>query len=179
MESLNSHPSADHAIVWEGKHLRVKVCGTWEYAERCTSSTGVVIVGITSEANLLLTEQYRVPMGKNVIELPAGLAGDEHHHGEEFIEAAKRELREETGYVAAHWHRLAGGPPSAGLSNETAVFFRATSLRKIGSGGGHGNEKIQVHEVPLKRVAEWLVEQEQNGLAVDPKIYAGLYLSSL
>src|SRR5688572_22580058 len=75
-------PSHTHQIVWEGKYLRVKVCGTWEYAERPNSPAGIVVIAVTPEGNLLLTEQYRVPMGKNVIELPAGLSGDESYGGE-------------------------------------------------------------------------------------------------
>lgn len=164
-----------HRIAWEGKYLRVKVCGTWEYAERPNSPAGIVIIAVTPENKLLLTEQYRVPMGKNVIELPAGLAGDDHYSGEELVEAARRELLEETGYEAAKWEELAGGPPSAGLSNEQIVFFRGTDLKKIGTGGGHGSEKIQVHAVPVSNVPTWLKQKEKEGLSVDPKIYAGLY----
>lgn len=165
----------EHKIVWEGKYLRVRVCGTWEYAERPNSPAGIVIVAVTPENKILLTEQYRVPMQKNVIELPAGLAGDGNYHGEEFVEAARRELREETGYEAAEWEQLAGGPTSAGLSNEIVVFFRGRNLRKIGEGGGSGDEKIHIHEVPLNDVRAWLRRKEHEGVAVDPRIYAGLY----
>lgn len=114
-------------------------------------------------------------MGKEVIELPAGLAGDDHYSGEEFVTAAKRELLEETGYEATQWTQLAGGPPSAGLSNEQVIFFRAKDLRKTGSGGGHGSEKIRVHEIPLDEVHSWLAQRESEGTSIDPKIYAGLY----
>lgn len=164
-----------HQTAWEGRYLRVKVCGSWEYAERPNSPAGIAIIAVTPEGNLLLTEQYRVPMGKNVIELPAGLAGDDHYSGEAFVEAAKRELREETGYEAVHWEQLAGGPPSAGLSNEQIIFFRGIELKKTGLGGGHGSEKIVVHEVPVGEVPGWLKLKEKEGLSVDPKIYAGLY----
>ncbi len=168
-----------HETVWEGKYLRIKVCGHWEYAERPNSPAGIVIVAVTSEGGLLLTEQYRIPMQKNVIELPAGLSGDEHYGGEEFIETARRELLEETGYEASVWEQLTNpGPPSAGLSNEQVVFFRARELRRVGKGGGEGSEKIQVHHVPLGRTPEWLRDKEAAGVAIDPKIYAGLYFLS-
>jgi ADP-ribose pyrophosphatase len=165
----------EHKIVWEGKYLRVRVCGTWEYAERPNSPAGIVILAVTPEGKLLLTEQYRVPMQKNVIELPAGLAGDEHYGGEELVEAARRELREETGYEAGEWEQLIGGPTSAGLSNEVVIFFRGRHLRKVCSGGGAGDEKIQTHEVAVSQVPEWLREKERRGVAVDPRIYTGLY----
>ena len=165
----------EHRTVWEGKYLRIKVCGRWEYAERPNSPAGIVIAAVTPEGELLLTEQYRVPVGRNTIELPAGLAGDEHYGGEEYVSAAKRELLEETGYEADQWIELAGGPPSAGLSNEMVVFFQAKGLRKVGAGGGEGPENIRVHRIPLRQVERWLKDQEKAGLLIDPKIYVGLY----
>jgi ADP-ribose pyrophosphatase len=165
----------EHRTVWEGKFLRIKVSGRWEYAERPNSPAGIVIVAVTPEGHLLLTEQYRIPVGKNTVELPAGLAGDEQYRGEEYLEAAKRELREETGYEAGHWEELAGGPPSAGLSNEMVVFFRAAKLRRVGAGGGEGPEDIKVHHVPLEEVPRWLKEKQRQGLLIDPKIYVGLF----
>lgn len=167
--------SEEHRTVWEGKYLRVKVCGRWEYAERPNSPAGIVIVALTPDGCLLFSEQHRVPVGRNTIELPAGLAGDDHYSGEEFVAAARRELLEETGYKADEWEQLAGGPPSAGFSNEMVVFFRARKLRKVAEGGGEGPEDIKVHAIPLAEVPRWLKEKESAGLLIDPKIYAGLY----
>lgn len=164
----------EHKTVWEGKYLRVKVCGRWEYAERPNSPAGVVIAAL-SEKGLILTEQFRIPIQKNVIELPAGLVGDDHSQ-ESFLEAAKRELQEETGYEAEEWEQVAFGPPSAGLSNEMVAIFRARKLHRSGKGGGEGeHEKIEVHEVPLVEVEAWLKEKEKSGAVVDPKIFAGIY----
>ena|ERR1051325_5168857 len=167
--------SKEHKIAWEGKYLRIRVCGNWEYAERCNSSAGIIIIAVTPEGKLLLTEQYRVPIRKTVLELPAGLAGDEQYRGEEFQAAAQRELREETGYEAAEWEQLVDGPTSAGLSNEKIVFFRGRNLRKVCAGGGAGEEKIQLHEVPLAGIDKWLRKKEREGIIVDPRIYTGLY----
>jgi len=165
----------EHRTVWEGKYLRIKVCGNWEYAERPNSPAGIVIVAVTPDDKLLLTEQFRVPLQRNVLELPAGLAGDEHYGGEEFVEAARRELREETGYEAADWEQLVSGPTSAGLSNEIVAFFRGRNLRKVSQGGGANDEKITVHEVQVSDVHNWLAQKNKEGVTVDPRIYAGLY----
>lgn len=164
-------------IVYPGNHVRLIACGHWEYAERTKASAGIVILAVTPENELLLTEQFRIPVEGNVIELPAGLAGDtDKFAGEEFEIAARRELLEETGYEAGHWEQLTNpGPPSAGLSNEMVVIFRATNLKKISSGGGEEHEKIQVHSVPLANLTHWLKQREDAGVLIDPKIYAGLY----
>jgi ADP-ribose pyrophosphatase len=168
--------SQPHNTVYEGKHVRIKVCGRWEYAERCKATAGVIIVAVTPEHELLLVEQYRIPVQKRVIELPAGLAGDlDIHSNEEFITAGKRELLEETGYEAADWRELAGGPPSPGLSNELAVFYRASNLRKTGKGGGEESENIVLHHVPIDQVEIWLKKREAEGIMIDPKIYTGLF----
>lgn len=165
----------EQKIVWEGKFLRTVTCGPWEYAERVTARAGVVIVATTPDDKLILIEQFRVPMGQNVIELPAGLAGDEEDSAEEYLTAAKRELLEETGYEATNWKELAAGPPSAGLSNEEVILFRASGLKKTGQGGGAHTEKITVFEVPLKEIESWLHKKKEDGVAIDPKIFAGLY----
>src|SRR5438552_4530138 len=111
-------PEPPPTTVWEGKHLRVRKAGRWEYVERTNATGGVVIVGLTDDKKLLLVEQYRLPMRQKVIELPAGLAGDlQGAETEELAEAAKRELLEETGYEARAMSFLMAGPSSAGLTN--------------------------------------------------------------
>jgi ADP-ribose pyrophosphatase len=168
--------SNHHRVLFEGKHVRVKACGHWEYAERTKARAGIIVVATTPADELLLVEQYRVPMQKRVIELPAGLAGDlDSNSDEEFIAAGKRELLEETGYEAADWRELAGGPPSPGLSNEVGVFYRAANLRRVGKGGGEGAEDILIHQVPVYRVEQWLQKRAAEGAIIDPKIYTGLF----
>lgn len=165
----------ERTIAWEGKYLRIVRCGRWEYAERTRGHAGVVIIALTSDDKVILTEQYRVPMGRNVIEFPAGLAGDEEDSDEELLTAARRELLEETGCQAEEWEQLASGPPSAGLSNERVVLFRAHGLKRVHAGGGGEAEEITVHEIPLAGIEDWLQQKAQEGCEIDPKIYAGLY----
>ena len=161
---------------WEGKFLRVIKEGRWEYADRAGSTGAVVIVAVTSEGKLLLTEQYRIPVARRVIELPAGLAGDiPTQEMEDMATAARRELLEETGYEAVEMKPLMSGPPSAGLASEIVTFFLASGLRKVHAGGGVEHEEIDVHEIPVDEVEEWLKTRSADGILVDPKVYTGLY----
>lgn len=164
----------------EGKHLRLLKVGHWEYVER-TNATGVaVILAITPENKIVLVEQFRVPVAKRVIELPAGLAGDTPDaKGEALATAARRELLEETGYEAKEMVFLTEGPPSAGLTSETVTFFRAKGLRRLSAGGGDEGEDIQVHEIKLAKVHGWLNEKSSHGWLIDPKVYVGLYFALL
>ncbi len=168
--------AADKKILCEGKHLRFVARAGWEYAERKKVSGIVGIVALTEDGKLLLVEQFRPPLQKRVIELPAGLAGDvAGSENEALAEAAKRELLEETGYSAREMERLAEGPASAGICDEVLTLFRAKGIQRVTKGGGDGSEDIIVHEVPLPEVPTWLAQRQKEGLAVDLKVYAGLY----
>ena len=84
----------------KGNYLELLRVNGWEYVRRTASTSVVVIIAQTDANELLLVEQYRPPVGTNVIELPAGLVGDEPGYEQESPEqASKRELLEETGYL--------------------------------------------------------------------------------
>lgn len=159
-----------------GRHLSLVRRGHWEFATRQNASGVVALVAVTDEAKLLLVEQARPPLDKQVIELPAGLAGDiVGEESESLATAAQRELLEETGYEARDARLLTEGPSSAGLTDEMISFFAMTGLTKTGEGGGDASEDIIVHEVPLAELPEWLERCRGSGWAIDPKIYVGLF----
>ncbi len=165
-------------ILAEGRFIRLlSRCG-WEWAERTNTSAAVVVVAITEKQELVLIEQYRIPLESRVIELPAGLVGDLAESKEEdLMEAARRELFEETGYEAAHFDYLLEGPSSSGLTNEVYTLLLARDARKVGPGGGDKNEDIRVHVVSLNEVHGWLQSKRQEGMMISPKIYAALYFA--
>jgi len=167
--------SDDPETVYEGKWLRMKKRGRWEYAERTNEGgLAVIIVAVTPEARLLFVEQFRVPVDSMTIEMPAGLVGDSNA-GESLELAAERELLEETGWQAAHIEVLMAGPTSSGMSNERAAFVRATGLTRIDAGGGDASEEIIVHEVPVEDAPRWLAQKMAEGYALDAKLWAGLW----
>jgi ADP-ribose pyrophosphatase len=160
-----------------GKWLRLKRRGRWEYAERTNPGGGVMIIAVTPEDCILFVEQYRPAIECMTIEMPAGLVGDVATSADESaVDAARRELVEETGYSAARIDFLMAGPTSAGMSNEILAFVRAYDLTREHAGGGDDTEDILVHEVPRRDAAAWLVAKIRAGYSIDPKMFAGLYL---
>jgi len=172
--------SEETRVLFTGKFLEVKKQGRWEYVHRNSASGAAVIVAITDERQIILVEQYRIPVGQRVIELPAGLVGDDAGgKGEANATAARRELLEETGFAARELTQVAHGPPSAGLASEIVTFFVARGLTREHDGGGDEHEQITVHLVPIAEADAWLTSQErERGVLVDPKVYAGLYFAT-
>jgi ADP-ribose pyrophosphatase len=160
---------------YKGRYLSLVERDDWEYATR-TNPVVAVLVAWLPDHRLLLVEQYRKPIQRMTIELPAGLVGDQRDQADESVlAAAHRELVEETGYTAGKITEIMRCPTSAGMTDETAVFLAASELRKTGPGGGDASEDITVHAIEFDRIDAWLNEQYQKGKAVDPKIYTALY----
>jgi len=155
-------------VEWAGKFVQAKRRGRWEYAGRTGAIRAVVILALDG-GEVLLVEQYRVPLGKSCLELPAGLIGDEHAD-EDALESARRELEEETGYAAAHWEDLGEFFSSPGMLTESFTLVRATGLTRVGEGGGTENETITVHRVPLGQIERFVAEARGRGVAIDTKL---------
>lgn len=154
--------------VWQGRYLTVQKDGSWEYAARAGEIAAAVIVAI-DDGHVLLVEQFRVPIGRNCLELPAGLVGDETA-GESVAVAAGRELEEETGYRADRIEDLGLFYSSPGMTSEAFTLVRASGLVKVGDGGGDGTENITVHRVALAEVPAFVAEKRAAGVAIDAKM---------
>lgn len=161
--------------MWEGRYLRLVTRGRWEYVERCNAGSAVIVIAVTPEDKLVFVEQFRVPMNANTIEMPAGLVGDTDAN-DTLEDAARRELLEETGWLASDVKVLMVGPTSSGMSNELVAFVRARGLTRVHAGGGDETENITVHEVPVADAPRWLSAKMAEGYAMDAKLWAGLWL---
>ncbi len=169
----------EETILGEGRYLRLLRRGRWELVSRVGASGAAAIIALTDDRRLVLISQPRPALGGAVIELPAGLVGDDPGCEEEDAAiAAARELTEETGYEAAKVERLTGGPTSPGLTDEQITLYWATGLRRVGPGGGLESESITVHEILLGEVEKWLAERAAAGDHIDLKVYAGLYFAT-
>ncbi len=171
--------SASHdsrRVLHEGEWLRLISERGWEYIEHRRVRGVVVIIARTDDNHMLLVEQERIPLGRRVLELPAGMVGDgAERASEKLAEGARRELLEETGYAAGKITALFAGPMSPGRSADLYSFFLAEKLRREGEGGGDEFEDIRVHEMPIDGAEAWLRAREADGLLIDPKIFIGLY----
>ncbi len=163
-------------VLFEGRHLTLVKRRGWEFVQRRNITGIAILVAITDEGRVLFVEQHREAVGQIVLELPAGLAGDQTSP-ETAEESANRELVEETGYRAAKLEVLCEGPPSPGLSDEIVTFYLARGLTREGNGGGVDGEDIRVYEVPFAEAYEWLDARRAEGRLVDPKVYGGLSLA--
>src|SRR3989338_8970279 len=163
-------------VVHEGNFLQFVTHGEWGFI-KCKNCTAIVIiVAVTKNKEVLFVEQFRPPVGKVAIEFPAGFANDGGHSKREtIVEAAKRELLEETGYRAGRLEKILEGPVSSGCSSDLVTMYLARDVEKVAEGGGDEFESISVHKVPLKEADAWLASMKRKGRLIEPKIYAGLY----
>lgn len=160
---------ADHEeIVWQGKFITAKRQGKWEYVGRARGIKAAVILAI-DDGHVILVEQYRVPLGRNCLELPAGLIGDEEA-GEAVETAAARELEEETGYHADSIAVVGEFYSSPGMVSESFSFVKALGLTKVSEGGGVEGENITVHRVALAQLEGFIDSKRREGCGIDVKL---------
>jgi ADP-ribose pyrophosphatase len=163
--------------VFEGKFMNVIWRNSWEFAER-PNITGIVgILAITKERKMVLVEQYREPVQKFCIEIPAGLIGD--HENESLEDGAKRELLEETGYTAGAIKAIGNFPISPGMTSEVMTIMVATDLVKTGKGGGtDADEDIKVVEIPLLTAPQEILKLTEDGTKyIDCKVFLAAYFA--
>lgn len=127
----------------------------------------VVILAFLPNGNLLFERQFRYPLRRVFLELPAGKID----HGEATIETAKRELLEETGYAASEWEYLGVMHPCIGYSDERIEIFVARGLRLEGEKQLDHNEFLDVVELSPDeaRQAVW------DGRITDAKTITSLF----
>jgi ADP-ribose pyrophosphatase len=125
----------------------------------------VVMMAFLDEETILLERQYRYPLRRHFIELPAGKL----EAGEPHLDTARRELVEECGYEAAEWWRMAVLHPCVGYADEVIEIYGARGLTHVGARLDPG-EHLEVFAARLEDAVEWVRE----GLITDTKTMIGL-----
>jgi ADP-ribose pyrophosphatase len=125
----------------------------------------VAILALLEDGQVVLERQFRYPHGKVFVELPAG----KRDAGEDPAAAAKRELQEETGYVAREWRRLGVIHNAIAYSDEGIELWLARGLEK-GEAKLEAGEFLEVFTLPLAEAQEMV----RDGRITDAKTVAGL-----
>ncbi|HLJ49817.1 MAG TPA: NUDIX hydrolase [Bryobacteraceae bacterium] len=123
-----------------------------------------VMLAVDDKKRILLVQQYRLPARKFLWELPAGRLDE----GEKPLQAAKRELKEETGYSARTWKKLVEFYPSPGFVAEKMTIFLATDLKE-GEATPMDDERIEMQWFPAREVEQMIAA----GKIIDGKTMIG------
>ena len=169
MQKLDSQEVYKGIIIRvEKDHVRLEN-GVETYRESVRHRNAVAVVAIDDEKHLLMVEQYRYPIGRKLVELPAGLIDE----GEEPLEAAKRELEEETGYGAEDWQLLTEFYPSGGVHDEKIYIYLARKITEVTKPHLDGDEILTSHKILFAD----LLKKVQNGEIQDGKTIIGVLMA--
>ena len=123
--------------------------------EYLTHPGAVAIVALLDDGRVLLERQYRNPIAKACIEIPAGKIDP----GEDYLSCAKRELEEETGYTAKKWSYIRRIHPVISYSTELIDIYLAEDLIP-GNSKLDDEEFLDVFAAPLEQLIKWVEEGE-------------------
>lgn len=178
MTAQNSvQPTGKKDIIAQGRFLRFVAheyfdrfgaLKRWESVERAGDANIVMLFPMTKEKKVILIKQYRFPVGREVIEMPAGILD---RPGESLIDAARRELMEETGYRAGKLHHFLTGVFDSGVVGDLANVFFASDCVKESEPQPEASEQIEVLTIPLAGLVNF-VTNPPGGVPVDIKIPA-------
>ena len=159
-------------LVYDGKLLKVRSdtvrlpdggTAVREYVEH---PGAVAVIALTDSGELVMERQYRYPLGRDMMEIPAGKIDP----GEDPLATAQRELKEETGYTAARWRHVATINIAIAYSNERIEIYLAEGLKQE-SAKLDDEEFLEVFTLPLATALAWVRE----GKITDSKTVAGLF----
>jgi ADP-ribose pyrophosphatase len=158
--------------VFDGKLLHVRrdrvrlPDGNEAVREYVLHPGAAVMIAVTDANELVFERQFRYPLARDFYELPAGKIDP----GEDPLDTARRELAEETGYVASQWRHLGVIHPSFGYTNERIEIFLARGLRPV-EARLDDEEFLEVFTLPLDTAIEWI----RTGAITDTKTIGALF----
>jgi 8-oxo-dGTP pyrophosphatase MutT (NUDIX family) len=171
----------DKKTAWEGTFLRSLILTyrdksgslrNWEAVERVNCNSIVAVVPVTKVREFLLIRQFRPVVNNFVVEFPAGL----NDKDENLIDAARRELIEETGYISDEFIFLCEGPVSSGISTEILSVFLAKDVLPASEDfkkqyPADESENIEIIKTSISEIYRTLEKLRYNGDFIDLKVY--------
>jgi ADP-ribose pyrophosphatase len=163
-------------VVYAGKFFKVYKDlvrlpdGTQAVRDYLRHPGAVAIVALTDKGDVVLERQHRYPLGRDLVEIPAGKL----EPGEGHLETGKRELLEETGYSAAQWTYLGQIHNAIGYSDEAIELWLATGLQK-GEAALDEGELLEVFTLPFDEA----LAMASDGRITDVKTIVGLFWASM
>ena len=148
-------------MIYDGRILKFKIDkvelpnGETGERELVEHPGGVSVVAVDDDENIFMVEQYRKPYERNLLEIPAGKLDK----NEDIEVCGRRELEEETGYVAENFEYLGECYPSVGYTNEIIRIFLATGLSKT-SQHLDDDEFLNVYKLPIRDVIAKIMNNE-------------------
>lgn len=153
-KTLETEKLYEGAILNLRKDRVTAVCGE-SFREIVEHNGGSVIAAVKDDGKMIMVRQYRKAAERVMLEVPAGKIDP----GEDHLTAARRELREETGYSAGHIELLTRMYPSVGYSEEVLYIYLATELAP-GETEFDDNEAIDIEEYPLEKLYDMVMAGE-------------------
>ena len=159
-------------LVYDGGLLKVRrdavelPDGSAGYREYIRHPGACAILPLFDDGSVLLERQFRYPHGRDFIELPAGKL----EPGEPHLETAKRELLEETGYVAGEWRKLCVIHTAIAYTDEAIEIYLAQKLAKRSGASLDEGEFLETLIVPFAEALQMV----RDGAITDAKSVAGL-----
>ncbi|MGM8366451.1 NUDIX hydrolase [Virgibacillus sp. W0181] len=155
----------ERQLIYDGKIIQVHVDkvmlpnGKTSYRELVNHPGAVAIIPITSDQNIVFVEQYRKPLERSLLEIPAGKL----EQGEEPEITAVRELEEETGYTTDHLQYVTSFYTSPGFANELIHIYMTNNIHPL-------KESVQGDDDEFVEIVEMSLEEAKKATS-DKRIY--------
>jgi len=167
---MSIEKTLDSRIIYEGKIIKVRVDrvllpNNREATREVVEHPGAVSVIPIKDGNVIFVKQFRKPVEEELLEIPAGKL----EKGEDINECVKRELQEETGYIAENIRYITSFYTSPGFSNEIMHLFVAENLKKTVANTDE-DEFIEIEEIPIGSISDII----KMGKIKDSKTLIGL-----
>ena len=171
---MSEYKNVDHNVLFDNPMAQIVVDTVEHEGQRrkffylASPVNAVATVGVTAEGKIILTRQYRHPIGQVIYDLPAGRLNP----GEDPIVGARREFEEETGYYPQHIEQLGYYNQFPGMLRAATTLFFARDLMPTGQNLDEG-EVLEIVHLPVSVVLEMIV----GGEIVDGSLQLGILLA--